>query len=152
VFPKDPRFACVFEALRRRDFSEAAASATRLLAECSTAGERAFLLNKRGVANAALQRASDARRDFDEALLQIAEHPPALTNIGNLLFDAGEYEAAIAQYRRAISQDPLYAVAYVNLAAAYKRLGRFDEAVEALRRAQRLEASPGASWRPSPRT
>ncbi len=155
MFQNDPRFACVRKALRRRDFAAAQMGATELLQQCSRAEERAFLFNKRGVARIALEEREPARSDFNEALREIPNYPPALTNLGNLLFDQGEYEAAIAQYERAIAQDAQYPVAYVNLAAAYKKLRRFDEAVRTLRHAYRLEArgttSASASWRSSPK-
>ncbi|MBV9027553.1 MAG: tetratricopeptide repeat protein [Candidatus Eremiobacteraeota bacterium] len=141
--------------LRRGDFAAARAAASELLTRCSEPAERAFLFNKRGVANAGLGELRAARSDFGEALGEVASYPPALTNLGNLSFEGGEYEDAVAHYQRAIDADERYAMAYVNLAAAYKRLRRFDEAVRALRQAQRVDArnaaTVAASGRRSPR-
>ncbi|MBV8723893.1 MAG: tetratricopeptide repeat protein [Candidatus Eremiobacteraeota bacterium] len=145
MFPKDPRFACVVQSLRRGDFAAAQVAASELLAQCSDPAERAFLLNKRGAARAGLHQLTAARSDFCDALRAVPNYPPALTNLGNLSFEGGEYEAAIAHYQRAIAADERYAIAYVNLAAAYKRLRRFDEAVRALRQAQRLDARNAAT-------
>ena len=51
VFRDEGRFACALRALDRRDFSSADTALTELLAEQRLTGsERAFLLNKRGVA------------------------------------------------------------------------------------------------------
>lgn len=145
TFPSDPKFACVVQPLRRGDFAAARAAASELLAQCSDPMERAFLLNKRGVAHAGLRELAAARSDFSGALREVASYPPALTNLGNLSFEGGEYEAAVAHYQGAIAADERYAIAYVNLAAAYKRLRRFDEAVRALRQAQRLDARNAAT-------
>jgi Flp pilus assembly protein TadD len=43
------------------------------------------------------------------------------------------------RYEAAIAADDDYAVAHFNLGIAYKRAGRIDEGVRAMRKAQRLE-------------
>jgi lipoprotein NlpI len=145
VFRDEARFACALEALDRRDFARAEALLSQLLAqERLRAGERAFLLNKRGVARIGLTQRERAREDFTAALEAASTYAPALTNLGNLLLEEGEIDAAIAQYERAISADREYAIAYLNLGVAHKRAGRFAEAVRALREAQRLEGRASA--------
>jgi tetratricopeptide (TPR) repeat protein len=139
VFRKHDRFACALAALGRGQFSSAEAALSRFLEESRTPSERAFLLNKRGVARMGLEQRDAARVDFIAALEAVESYPPALTNLGNLLLEGGDLDAAIAQYQRAITRDREYAIAYLNLGVAYKRLGRVDEAVRALREAQRLE-------------
>jgi tetratricopeptide (TPR) repeat protein len=140
VFRKDDRFAFALEALRRRDYAGAEAALSALLAaESRGVAERAFLLNKRGVARIGLQRRELAVQDFEAALEARPAYVPALTNVGNLLFDAGDVQGAIAHYERAIALDSEYAVAHLNLGAAYKRAGRIADAVRALRQAERLE-------------
>ena len=136
------------EALDRRDFARAERELTALLESgVSEAGakvparEKAFLLNKRGVARVGLERLELAADDFAAALETVANYPPALANLGNLDFERGQVNTAIARYEAAILADPEYAVAYFNLSVAYKRAGRVDEAVRALRRAQRLEGT-----------
>ena len=131
--------AAALEALARRDFARAEALLSELVAAPGTAGERAFLLNKRGVARVGLSRIDAARDDFLAALLEVTRYAPALTNLGNLALEAGDAETAIARYEEAITADPQYALAHFNLGNAYKRAGRFDEGVRELRTAQRLE-------------
>jgi tetratricopeptide (TPR) repeat protein len=54
-------------------------------------------------------------------------------------FARGDYEAAIAGYRRALEQDPRFALACQGLAEAHARAGQLELAVEAIRRAIALE-------------
>lgn len=149
-------FACALSALDRGEFANADAEFSALLAlDGLSAADRAFLVNKRGVARIGLERRELARADFEEALRVKASHAPALTNLGNLLLEEGDFEAAIERYRNAIDADPEYAVAHLNLSVAYKRTGRRAEAVRELRAAQRLEgraASASRFWRRVRRT
>lgn len=142
-------FACALEALRRREFASAETAFSQFLAgEHLSLGERAFLLNKRGVARIGLERRELAQADFEAALEIKPAYAPALANLGNLLLEEGKVDAAIARYESAIRADREYAIAYLNLSVAYKRTGRIAEAVRALRQAQRLEqrASSMSSW------
>ena len=78
-------------ALAARDFASAERAITALLEPPAAPSplERAFLLNKRGVARAGMDRLDDARGDFAAALECVANYPPALTNLGNLLLGRG---------------------------------------------------------------
>ena len=152
VFRDDRRFACALEALERGDFTGAEEALTALLDGEDAAERRAFILNKRGVARIALERREHAAADFDAALDARPAYAPALTNLGNLLLEAGDAPAAIARYEAAIAADPEYAVAHLNLGVAYKRVGRIAEGVRAWRTAQRLKrATAASSWRPARR-
>jgi lipoprotein NlpI len=140
VFRDRDEFACALEALDRRDFARAQSELDSLLGRQSYSGtERAFLLNKRGVARIGLELRELARADFDAALEAQSQYAPALTNLGNLLLESGRLQDAIDHYERAIAGDPDYAIAHLNLGVAYKRAGRIAEGVRALRQAQRLE-------------
>lgn len=110
-----------------------------LLASASTPAERAFAANKRGIARLHAGRREEGLADFRSALDHIADYPPALTNLGNVLLEDGAIDEAIAHYRAAILADDEYAVAHQNLGVALKRAGRLDEGVRELRRAARLE-------------
>lgn len=140
MFRNREEFACALDALDRRDFEAAQAELTALLERYPSEGlERAFLLNKRGVARIGLERRELAEEDFNAALAARTRYAPALTNLGNLLLESGRLPEAIAHYERAIEFDGDYAIAYLNLGVAYKRCGRVAEGVRALRHAQRLE-------------
>ncbi len=141
VFRKDDRFAFALKALRRRDYAgaEAALSAS-LEAQSLGAAERAFLLNKRGVARIGMQRREQACEDFDSrarsaAWLRSGANQPRQSAAST----RATCEGAIARYERAIASDSEYAVAHLNLGVAYKRAGRIADAVRALRQAERLE-------------
>jgi tetratricopeptide (TPR) repeat protein len=140
VFRDRDEFACALEALDRRDFARAHSELDVLL-ECRSSGglERAFLLNKRGVAHMGLDQRELARADFEAALDAKSHYAPALTNLGNLLLESGRLQEAIDHYERAISSDGEYAIAFLNLGVAFKQAGRIAEGVRALRQAQRLE-------------
>jgi len=136
---RSPR-ALALEALGRGRYAEAVAGLDALLAStaCSPA-DRAFYLNKRGVTRVALGQPELAREDFEGALSSVARYAPAIANLGNLLMEAGDVEGAIGRYEAAVAADDDYAVAHFNLGIAYKRAGRLDEGVRAMRKAQRLE-------------
>jgi tetratricopeptide (TPR) repeat protein len=137
--PLPPHEAALL-AIRRGAYHEAVEQIEAILADPSmTAIDRAFWLNKRGVARIGAAQPDAARDDFHAALACVAKHPPALTNLGNLLLESGDAAGAIARYEEAIRADDGYALAHQNLGVAYKRIGRLDEGVRALRRAQRLE-------------
>ncbi|MBV9647998.1 MAG: tetratricopeptide repeat protein [Candidatus Eremiobacteraeota bacterium] len=100
---------------------------------------RAFVHNKRGVALMALGQKEQARAAFGDALGASGDFAPALVNVGNMLLEDGEPEAAMEYYRAAIRVDESYAVAYLNFSVALKRVGRASEAAPLLRKALRLE-------------
>jgi len=128
------------EAIARGRYGEALERLDALLAQPELRpAERAFYLNKRGVARVALGEPEAARADFESALACVARYAPAMANLGNLLMEAGDVQAAIGRYEAAVAADDDYAVAHFNLGIAYKRAGRLDEGVRAMRKAQRLE-------------
>jgi lipoprotein NlpI len=156
VFQDDGRFTCALRALEQRDFFAADRGFSEALAgNRLSSAERAFALNKRGVARVGFGQRDLARADFSAALEAAPRFAPALANLGNLLLDADDVDAAIEHYESAIAADPDYAVAYLNLSVAYKRCGRIADAVRAMRRSQRIEARAAASaasfWRPARR-
>ncbi len=151
MFRKGDPIACALAALERGDFPAAETALGELLERPSSRRERAFLLNKRGVARIGLDRRELARADFAAALESVDGYAPSLTNLGNMLLEDGDALAAVAHYERAIASDAEYALAHLNLGVAYKRLGRIADSVRALRQAQRLEqrsrASASTFWR-----
>ncbi len=99
----------------------------------------AAMLNKRGVRRIQCGAREEARADFEAALALDASHAPAMMNLGNLAFESGDPMAAVRWYEAAIAADPDYPLVYANLASAYKTLGRYDDAVRAMRLASKLE-------------
>jgi len=118
------------------DYANADARLTALLTS-GDAADRASIFNKRGVARVHLGRHEDALNDFRAALEIRPGYAPALVNIGNLLLEGGEVEAAMLQYEAAVQSDDAYRVAHFNLGVALKKLGRHADAVREFRRADR---------------
>ncbi len=133
--------------LERGDAAEAERLLDALLAGAGASSERAFLLNKRGVARVAQAKIDAAVEDFTAALASDARYVPAIVNLGNAALEQGRPGEALERYEEAIALDPQHARAFAVAAAAYKRLGRYAEAVRALRTAQRLGARRLTSWR-----
>lgn len=128
-------------ALERGDAAKAEALLDGLLAAFETpARERAFLQNKRGVARMRQLRAEAAAEDFRAALALDPAHAPALVNLGNVALESDRIEEALQRYGEAAAADPNCARAYAGASAAYKRLGRYDEAVRSWQTARRLAA------------
>lgn len=68
------------------------------------------------------------------------DRPEGHMNVGNLAAARGDSETAIAQYRQAITIDPLFTAAYVNLADVYRATGKEVDAQVILR--QGIKADP----------
>ncbi|HYF52969.1 MAG TPA: tetratricopeptide repeat protein, partial [Salinarimonas sp.] len=73
-------------------------------------------------------------------------HGIALNNRGHARERGGDNAAALADYERAIQQDPTYVTAYINRARVLARLGRTDEAIAALDAAIKIEDSGWARY------
>jgi len=99
-------------------------------------------LNKRGVRHIHAGRREAARADFQAALALDASYAPAMMNLGNLAFESGDAAEAVRWYEAAIAADPEYPLVHANLASAFKKLGRYEDAVRAMRHASKLEVRP----------
>jgi tetratricopeptide (TPR) repeat protein len=155
VFDDRNQITLALAALERGDYATAESVLTALIEGDAERAphELALIYNKRGIARVRQDRRGEARADFLAALEALPRYAPALANVGNLHFEAGDTQTAIVQFEAAIAADPEYAIAYFNLGAAYKRAGRFAESVRALRRGRQLEdrATPSAwRWRRRP--
>ncbi len=82
-------------------------------------------------------RYAEAAEQYGTVVDLDSSNVQGLTNLGSALFLAGEFAAAEQQYRRAIELQP-QAATFQALGVALYYLGRFDEAVEALREGSRL--------------
>ncbi len=99
---------------------------------------RAEALNIQGVLMALQEQGAEARTLFEQALEADAGHYRALTNLGNLDIEAGDYAGAEARYREVIRLNPDYDGGHHNLGVALRRQGKMGEAVRSIRRGQRL--------------
>ncbi len=72
------------------------------------------------------------------------ETPLALVGQGNLAYQAGKLDEAMAYYRQALALDPNLARAHAALGAIYVRTGQVALAAEAFDRAAELESDPRA--------
>ncbi len=83
----------------------------------------------------------DAARQAYQTLLQHAPtHAHALNNLGILCSSAGEHAQALAWFDRLLAQTPSDPRAHTHRGVALKALGRVDEAAQAYRQAQALDA------------
>lgn len=69
-----------------------------------------------------------------------ARHAHLYTNLGSLLKDIGQLDAAIEMYKRAVHCDARFDIALANLANAVKDKGRISDAIEFYKRA--VDVSP----------
>jgi len=84
-----------------------------------------------------------AMQEYRDYLTLNADWPSENVNLGNLALRQGQPDAAITAYQRALTLDPQFAGAYINLADAYRQLGRDSEGEKFLR--QGLAVLPHAA-------
>jgi tetratricopeptide (TPR) repeat protein len=94
--------------------------------------------NQFGVLEAVCEKPELARQYFQAALASDSRHYRAITNLGNLELEIGNLQTAEMRYREALKLNPEYSVAYNNLAAVLKRQGKRGEAVDMLKKSQRM--------------
>ncbi len=76
-------------------------------------------------------------QDWDKAAeayrkaLALQDDPDVRAFLGGTYFQQGKYEAAIAEYQKAIAADPRSAIAYAGLGDTYARMGRLQDALAA---------------------
>lgn len=99
---------------------------------------RAEADTQRGTAQVYLGDAETAERTFRAAVEHDPKHYRALTNLGNVLLEAGRTDEAIELYERAVRLNEGFANAHHNLGVAYRRKGQVSKSVAAIRKAQRV--------------
>ncbi|GAB7337235.1 hypothetical protein MBLNU457_g2609t2 [Dothideomycetes sp. NU457] len=77
---------------------------------------------------------------YNYGLVLDQRHAHLHTNLGSLLKDIGQLDAAIEMYKRAVACDSKFDIALANLANAVKDKGRISEAIEYYSRA--VEVNP----------
>lgn len=115
--------------------------ARRLLTQPAAIAGAAALLVVLGVMSLLQSRVYEDGETFYEAVL--AQNPDCwvvYNDLGALLQNGGRFDAAIADYHKAIDLNPDYAEANNNLGAALVAQGQYPSAIACLRRA--LEISP----------
>jgi tetratricopeptide (TPR) repeat protein len=85
---------------------------------------------------------AEARADLTKALKDSGKFDEAVSdyNLGNISFQKGQLDDAIAHYNRALDINPDFAEAHDNLGSALMRKGRPDEAIHQFQEA--LRANP----------
>lgn len=91
--------------------------------------ENPDLLLELAVAQFNTQRYTAAAETY-EKLLEIEDDPMMRNNYANVLREWGKTDQAIAEYRRALEDDPTLSVAYINLASVLNRNGESEEALQ----------------------
>jgi len=81
----------------------------------------------------------DSERLWRHALVVGQESIYAHDNLGTVLFERGELEAAIEHFRQAVQIDPAYAKAHYNLGIALARRGELGESIMHLREAVQID-------------
>jgi len=88
-------------------------------------------------------RDDEAVPALEQAVLANPGNCPARTELGVLLRQRGEFQAAEAHYLACLEYQPDYQTAYLNLGILYDLyLGRLDDALAAYRQYQSLAAEP----------
>lgn len=72
--------------------------------------------------------------------------PGNWVNLGWIYFQQGQYNQALAQYKKAMDIDPNYYPAYYNLGLAYMQVKKYDLAAETLKKAVTLEPKSGVAF------
>ena len=126
-----------------------------LLKEAESYFEKALKLNpdysearnNLGVVLYQMRRYDEAIREFERVLSDVLYKTPqqAYLNLGLVYFAKGEMRRALFYFKKAISIDPNFALAYANLGFTYFELKSYDEAEENLEQAKELlKKMPGA--------
>ena len=76
---------------------------------------------------------NSAMQEYRDAIKLNADWPSENSNLGNLLMRQGKVDEAIVAYQRALTLDPRFVGAYINLADAYRQQHRDDEGEKQLR-------------------
>lgn len=77
---------------------------------------------------------------FSITVLAASEEAVELNKVGAQLFEQGKPDAAIVEFQKAIRLDAKYFPARLNLAYAYEKLNRIEDAIDAYREA--INAQP----------
>lgn len=82
-----------------------------------------------------------AQTSYEQAIALGYSTAEIFRNLGSVKVKLGKYEEAILDLNKAIAVNPAYADAYFQLADAFRKFGKAEEAAEATRRFRDLDAS-----------
>ncbi len=93
---------------------------------------------------------SNVWQDSETLWLSVLKNDPGVpvvhNNLGNVYLKKGRMDAAIAEYKKAISLNPNDASLYNNLGAAYLKKGRLDAAIAEYRKAISLNPADALAY------
>ncbi|MDD1617494.1 MAG: hypothetical protein CG439_2614, partial [Methylococcaceae bacterium NSP1-2] len=88
----------------------------------------------RGVRTNRLESRNSAMQEYMNTLKINADWPAENSNLGNLYLRQGKIDEAITAYQRALTLDPHFVGAYINIADAYRQQQHDDEGEKQLRK------------------
>ena len=101
---------------------------------------RACILAEKGIRDSDRPSVLEARRVFEGLLTSQPVHTfHIFYNLGNVLSELGDYEAAIKRYQTATELDERQPMVWKNLASAYHHAGNHDEEMKCFDRALELD-------------
>lgn len=103
----------------------------RLRKSVAQAPEQADYWFWTGVAHAAVGNTKSERQCYEQALELDPDHVQALAYLGHNQLDRGQYQKALAAYRRGLEKAPLHPQMLYNRALILRKLDRTPEEIEA---------------------
>ena len=86
-----------------------------------------------------------SEKKYDEAAVHFRgetdvnpDYLPAYNSLGNSLYLAGDKEGAVASYTKALTIDPAFYKAHMNLGVILKEIGRIEDGEAHMQEAERL--------------
>src|ERR1035437_2067782 len=124
--------------------AEQASAAVSAADASQAAGDQQKDDQQRNLVSELRSQATECRRQAAELSRAAVNRQKAsfALNAGNQLLLRGQIADAVARYQESIAADPTFADAHSQLAAAYERQGRVDEATTERAKAKELAATP----------
>ncbi len=123
-------------AYRRSHYDHALRLITQAIHHCAT---KPLYFYNQGLVHQALHQWSEAERAYRTALSLNPDDLDALGNLGNVLREQGDLEAARAVYEQVVTMKPDHAEGHNNVGVVLKAQGKPEEAEAAWRRALALK-------------
>jgi tetratricopeptide (TPR) repeat protein len=102
-------------------------------------GDSAALHNKAGISYLQLQRANEARKEFQRAIQLDKSYAEPYNNLGALDYNRGHFGQAVKEYKRALQLNEENAAFHSNLATAYFAEKDWARAIKEYTRAKELD-------------